>query len=148
MYNIPHFQVTSVQMTSLPGQFRSAEVTWRYFPSRDSPASYSLVWSEMYSIRMFLAFYIQYQGISCQMTSPSGHFRLPQVTWHRFPSRDCLLLWATAWWEVKCTVYASFRTSPATSRRLWVKWCHFRSPAVTWRHFLLHDCLLIPATAL
>jgi len=29
------FQVTSGQMTSLPGHFRSPEVTWRNFLSRD-----------------------------------------------------------------------------------------------------------------
>jgi len=30
-----HFQVTSGQMTSLPGPFRSREVTWCHFLSRD-----------------------------------------------------------------------------------------------------------------
>jgi len=30
-----HFQATSGQMTSLPGHFRSREVTWRYFLSLD-----------------------------------------------------------------------------------------------------------------
>jgi len=30
-----HFQVTSGQMTSLPDHFRSPEVTWRHFLSRD-----------------------------------------------------------------------------------------------------------------
>jgi len=30
-----HFQVTCGQMTSLPGHFRSREVTWRHFLSRD-----------------------------------------------------------------------------------------------------------------
>jgi len=30
-----HFQVTSAQMTSLPGHFRSPEVTWRDFLSHD-----------------------------------------------------------------------------------------------------------------
>jgi len=29
------FQVTSGQMTSVPGHFRSPEVTWRRFLSRD-----------------------------------------------------------------------------------------------------------------
>jgi len=30
-----HFQVTSGQMTSLPGHFQSPELTWRHFLSRD-----------------------------------------------------------------------------------------------------------------
>jgi len=30
-----HFQVTSSQMMSLPGDFRSPEVTWRHFLSCD-----------------------------------------------------------------------------------------------------------------
>jgi len=30
-----HFQVTSGQLTSLLGHFRSPEVTWRHFLSRD-----------------------------------------------------------------------------------------------------------------
>jgi len=30
-----HFQVPSVEMTSLPGHFRSLEVTWRHFLPRD-----------------------------------------------------------------------------------------------------------------
>ena len=110
-----------------------------------------------------------------------------------------------AWFTIKkkCSVYASFRPSTATSRWLLVKWRHFRvtsdhlrsrdvischvtasyselqpcrkwngqytrvlslihplpgdfrwndvtsgSPAVTWRHFLPRDCLLLRATAL
>jgi len=42
MYSMRHFsafysqfQVTSGQMTSLPGHFRSHEVTWHHFLSRD-----------------------------------------------------------------------------------------------------------------
>jgi len=116
-----HYQVTSGQMTSLLGHFRSPEVTW-LFPS----ASCSLVGVEMYRIRQFLAFYTHFQVTSVQITSLPGHFRSPEVTWLHFLSRDCLLVRATALCEMKCTVYASFRPSTATSRWLPFKWRHFR----------------------
>jgi len=145
-----HFQVTSCQMTSLPGLFRSFEVTWRHFASSHClllrttcrklnvqympvfgflqtlpgdlrsndvtfeslpvtwghmtsfsvtwlppPASYSLVGSEMYSIRQFSAF-SHFQVTSGQMTSLPSHFQSPEVTRRHFSSRDCLLLRATA----------------------------------------------------
>jgi len=99
------------------------------------PASYSLVGSEMYSIRQFSAFHSRLQATSGQMTSLPGHFRSPEVTWRHFLPRYCLLLRATALWEVKCTVYASFRPSTAASRWLPVKWRHFRvtSGKLRWR---------------
>jgi len=91
-----HFQVTSGQMTSLRvtfGHLRSREsfpVTWL------PPASYSLVRSEMFSIRQFSAFHSHFQVTSGQMTSIPAHFRSPEVMWHHFLSRDCVLLRATA----------------------------------------------------
>jgi len=90
------------------------------------PASYSLVGSEMYSMRQFWAFYTHFQVTSGLMTSPPDYFRSPEVTWCHFLSRDCLLLRATALYEAKCTVCASFRPSTATSRWLPVKWRQFR----------------------
>jgi len=72
------FLVTSDQMMSLQGHFRSPEVMRRHFLSRlIPPASYSLVKSEMYSIREFSAFYIHFQVTSGKMTSLLGHFRSP-----------------------------------------------------------------------
>jgi len=87
----------------LPSDFRSnhvTPVTWGHvtsFPAMwlPSPASYSLVGSEMYSIQEFLAFYSHFQVTSGQTTSLQGHFRLPEISWCHFLSCDCLLLWAT-----------------------------------------------------
>ena len=62
---------------------------------------------------------------SGQMTSLPGHLWSPEVTWRHFLSRDWLLQ-TTAFQEVKCTAYASFQPSTATSRWLQVKWHHFR----------------------
>jgi len=145
-----HTKVTSSQMTSLAGHFRSPEVTWRFLPRAASscelhpcrkwnvqytpvfslpqplpgdfhsndftlgslpvnwghatafpvtwlppPAIYSLVWSEMYSIRRFSAFHSHLQVSSVQMTSFSGHFLSPEVKWCHL-SGDCLFLRATA----------------------------------------------------
>jgi len=91
----------------LPGDFRSNDatsgsppVTWGHvtsFPVTWLPprASYSLVGSEMYSIRQLSVFYSHFQVTSGQMTSLSVHFRSPEVTWHHFLWPDCLLLRAT-----------------------------------------------------
>jgi len=56
----------------------------------------------------------------------SGSLPVTWVTWDYFLSRDCLLLRATGLWELICTVYVSYWPSTATSRRLTVKWDHFR----------------------
>jgi len=64
----------------------------------------------------------------------SGHYRSPEVTSRDFLSCDCLLLQATALWEVKPTVYSSFRHSTATSRWFPVNWCHLWVLLVTWGH--------------
>jgi len=76
---LSHFQVTSSEITSLRGHFRSPEVTWL-----PPTASYSLVGSEMYCVREFSAFYRHFQVTSGQTMSLPGHFRSPEVTWCHF----------------------------------------------------------------
>ena len=70
----------------------------------------------MYSVRQFSAFYSHFQVTSGQMTSLRGHFG-------HLRSRDVIsrhvtasYLRATALYEVKCTVYASFRPATAISK--------------------------------
>jgi len=94
----------------------------------------------MYSIRQFSAFYNLFQVTSGQMTTLPGHFPSPEVTWRFFLSRDCLLLRATALYVVKCTVYAGFRPSIATSRWLPVKWRHFRVTSGLLRSRVVTSC--------
>jgi len=180
-------------------------VTW--FPVTWLPptASYSLVGSEMYSIRVFSA-YIPFQATSVK-------WRLFQVTSGHLKSRDVISCrMPGSYWELqpckKWKVHYTwvFRSSTATSRWLQVKWRHFwvisghlrsrdvisvtwlpptasnsfieseiysvhefstfhshftvasaemmsllghfRSPEVTWRQFLLRDCLLLRAIAM
>jgi len=94
-------------LQQLPGIFRwndvtfgSIPVTWGQVTSSATwlytPASYSLVGCEMYSLCEFLALYNHFQVTSNQMTSLLGHLWSPEVTWRHFLSRDCLLLRATA----------------------------------------------------
>jgi len=101
----------------------------------------------MYSILQFSAVYSHFLVTSGQMMSLPGHFRSPEVTWRHFLSRDGLFLRATALLEVKCTVYATFRPSTATSRWLPVKWRHF---LVTSGHLKSRDvisCRVTPPPA-
>jgi len=74
----------------------------------------------------------------------SRHFRSPEVTWRHFLSRDYLLLQATALYEVKCTVYASFRPSTATFMWRPVKWRHLW---VTSGHLRSRDVISCHVTA-
>jgi len=97
-----------VDLKPLPGDFRSNDVTSGSLPVKvrhvtsfpvtwlPPTASYSLVGSEMYSIRKFLTFYSHFQVTSGQMTSLSGHFRSPEVTCRHFLSHYCLLQRAIA----------------------------------------------------
>jgi len=92
-----HFQVTSGQMTSLLGHFRSpGHVTSFPVMWLPTPAIYSLVRSETFCIREVSTFYSHFQVTSGQMTLLPGRFWSPEVTWRHFLSRDCLLLRATA----------------------------------------------------
>jgi len=112
-WNVHCTQVFSF-LQPLPGDFRSNDVTsgslpvtWGHvttFPITWLPntAIYSLVGNETYSKSKFLA-YSHFHVTSGQMTSLPGHLTT-DVTWRHFPSRDCLLLRATALLEVKCTV--------------------------------------------
>jgi len=89
-----HFRSSDVTSGSLPvtwDHITSFPVTWL-----PPPASYSFVGSEMYSIHEFLAFYSHFQETSGQITSILGHFQSPEVTWHHFLSRECLLSRAKA----------------------------------------------------
>jgi len=84
-------QYTSVfgLLQTVPGDFRANDLTSWSLPGtrgqvmsfpvmRLRPlASYSLVESEMYSIRQFSAFHSHFQETSGQMTSLPGHFRSP-----------------------------------------------------------------------
>jgi len=100
---------------------------------------------------MFLAFYSHFQVTCGQMTSLPSHLRSPEVTWHHFLSRDCLLLrlQPCRMWYVQCMwVLAFYSHFQVTSGQMMSLPGHFRSFEVTSRHLLSPDCLLLRATAL
>jgi len=104
MYSICEFWPTTATSRWLPVNYVTSgalPVTIDHvksFPVMWLPpaASDRLVKSEMYSIRVFLAFYSHFQVTSGQITSLPGDFRSPEVTWRHFLPRDCLLLRAIA----------------------------------------------------
>jgi len=75
-----HFQVTSGEMTSLPGHFRLPEVRDISCHVTAYCCELQLVGSERYSACHFSAFHSHFQVTSVQMTSLPGHLRLPEVT--------------------------------------------------------------------
>jgi len=75
-----HLQLTSGQMTSLLGHFRSADVMRFLVALLPRTASYSLVGIEIYNIREFSTFHSHFKVTSGQIMSLPGHFRLPEVT--------------------------------------------------------------------
>jgi len=159
MYRIPqfsvfssHFQVTSGQMTSLPGHFRSpGHVTSFLVTWLPSPASCSLVESGMYRIRQFSAFYSHFQVTFSQMTSLPGHFPHLRPRERHFQSRDSPpaihSLVGNEMLRIR-PFSAFYRHFQVTSGQMTFLSGHFRSPEVTWRHFPSHDCLLLRAIAL
>ena len=119
------FEVSSSQMTSFPGDFRSVrshDVVSCYVPAL--PASCSPVGAQTYTKREFCAFYSHFQVTYCQMTTLPSHFLSCEDKWHHFLSRDCHLLRVAALYKLKRTQNATSRPSIATSRWLPVKWRH------------------------
>jgi len=73
--------VTSVSLPVTWGHVTSFPVTWL-----PPPASYSLVGGETHSIRELSVLYSHFKVTTGPMTSLSGHFRSPEVTWRHFLS--------------------------------------------------------------
>jgi len=141
------FQVTSGQMTALPGPFPSPEVTWPHFLSRDC------LLLELQPCRNWNVQYTPVFGLLQSLPgdfwlneATSGHLRhvtsFP-VTWLPPPASYSL---------VGSEMYSNASFLPTTATFRWpVKWRHFRVTSgrqATWRHFLSRDCLLLRATAL
>jgi len=135
-----HFQVTSGQMTSFRvtiGHLRSRDVIRCHVTASSCELQPCRKLNVQYM--PFSTFYSHFQVTSGQMTSFLGQFLSPEVMWRHLLSHDCLLLRATALYEVKCSVcvFSAFnRHFQVTSGQTTSLPSHFRSPDVTWRHFV------------
>jgi len=147
-----HFQVTSGQMTSLPGHFRSPEVTRRHFLPCDCLLMRATALQEMKR-----TVYASFRPSTPTSTWPNQlrHFR---VTSGHLRSHDVLSCHVTAYycelqlcgkWNVQCTpVFSTHMHFQVTSDQMTSLSGHFRSPEVTSRNFQPHDRLLMWAIAL
>jgi len=152
-WNVQYTPVFGI-LQPLPGDFRSNDitsgslpVTWGHVTSLLAtwlplPASYSLVGNEMYSIRLFSAFYSHFQGLLVK-------WRPFQFTLSDLRSRDVTSCHLTASscelqpcrkWNVQYTqvfgllqaLPCDFRSNDNTSGSLPVTWGHVTPFPVTW----------------
>jgi len=140
-------------MTSLPGHFRSPEVTWRHFLSRDCLLLRATALQEE-NCTIYTSFRPS-TSTSRWLPVKWRHFR---VTPGHLRSRDIIFCHVTASscelqpckrWKVQYTPV--FRPSTDTSRWLPVKWRHFRitsdhlrSRDITSCHLTASSCELQP----
>jgi len=145
-----HFQVTSGQMTSLPGLFR-------LLMSRDVISCY--VTASYCELQPCRKWNVQYTRVVTY-----SHFQILLVKWRHFEvtfghlrSRDipCQVTAPTASYiVVESEMYSICEFSAfnshflVTSNQMTSLPGHFRSPEVTSPHFLSRHCLLLRATAL
>jgi len=145
--------VTSGLITSLPGHFRSPEITWRHFPSRDCLLRQATVLQDVKRT------YTQVLGL---LQPLPGDFRsndvttmsLP-VTWGHVTSFPVTWLPPTASYSLEqseiysihefSSFYSHFQVTSGLMTSLPG---HFPSLKVLRRHFLSRDCPLRKATAL
>jgi len=137
-----HCRVTSGEMTSLPSQLRSSEVTWRHFLFREC------LLLELQPCRKWNVQYTQVfvllEPLPCDFRSndvTSGSPTVHEVTWRHFPSRDCLPLEMQRCrkWNVQYTrvfgllqpIPGEFRSNDVTSGSLMVTSGHVTSILVT-----------------
>jgi len=122
-----HFQMTSCQMTSLPGHFRSPAVAWRHFlwraasscelhPCRKWNIQYTPVFGLLQTVPGDFRWNVVTSGA---LPVPWGHVTSFPVTWLP-PPASCSLVGSEMYGIPSC------RPSTSTSRWLPVKWRHFR----------------------
>jgi len=147
-----HFLVTCGQMTSLPGDLQSPEVTWRHFLSHDClflRVKPCRKWNAQ-NMRVFgllqpLPGDFQSNDVTSGWLSVTwGHTTSYLVTW--LPPPVSYSLVGSEMYSVRELLTNShFQVTFSQMTSLPGR---FRSPVITWRHFLSRDCLLLRATAL
>jgi len=143
------FRPSTATSRRLPVKWRLFRVTSGPLRSRDVISCHVIAYScELHACRKWN---VQYTPVFGLLQPLPGDFRSNHVTsgslsvtWRHFLSRDCLLLRVTALYEVKCTVYTSFRPFTATSRWRPVKLRHF---LVTSGHLRWRDVISCHVTA-
>jgi len=135
------YQVISGKMTSLPGHFRSSDVTWRNFLSQDCPSCElqpcrtKLHKTPVFNLLLPLLGDFQWNDVT------SGSLSVVEVMWVLSSH-----VTATSCESQPCRSSNlhknSFRPSTGTSQWLPVKWRHFWSCEVMRHHFLSHHCHL------
>jgi len=150
MWNVQYTRVVGI-LQLLPGYFRWNDVTSGHQRSRDVisfhvTASYcDLQTCRKWNVQYTRVFGLLYP-LPCDFRSNDGtSASLPVILGHVTPFPATLLSPNASYsLEVKCTVYASFRHSTATSRWLPVKWRRFR---VTSSHQRSRDVISFNVTA-
>jgi len=141
-----HFLVISGQMTSFPGHFRSREVTWRHFLSRDwtSPVSYFL-WDFK---RIQNANSMPSTATSRWLLVKWSHFRVSFChVWSHDVIYCCVTATSRKLQPCRSSTYPKTSSGPSTATSCWlpVKLCHFR---VTSGHMRSRNVILCHVTAI
>jgi len=134
-----HFRVTSSQMTSLPGNFRSREVTWHHFLSRDCHLlRFTALWFLKSTQNDLQAIYSHFRVTSGQLTILPSHFRSRDVISCNVPAISCELQPCGSSNVPKTWLIGllqpfrrDFRSKDVTSRSLPVTWGNVTTFPVT-----------------
>jgi len=151
MYNIGqlsvfynHFQVTSGQMTSPPGHFRSPEVTWRHSLSHDCLLLRATALQEVkctvytsFRISTATSRWLPLKWRHFQVTS--GHIKSHDVIFCHVTAFSCELQPCRKWnvqntqvFDLRHPIPNDLRSNYVTSGSLPVTWGHVTSLTVTW----------------
>jgi len=146
-----HFQLTSGQMTSLPGHFRSLEVTWRHFTSRDGLLLRATALQEVkhtvhasFQPSTATSRWLPVKWRHFWVTS--GHLRSQNVIFCHVTASSCELEPCKKLNAQYTPVFGLLQPLPVDFRSNDLLPGHFRYPEVTWRHLVWCDCLLLRAT--
>jgi len=146
------FQVTSGQMTPLPGHFRqlrSRDVISCHVTASSRELQPCRKWNVQYTpvfgLPQMLPGNFQWNDVtSGSLTVTWGHVTSFPVTWLP-PTASYSLVGSEVYSICEFSSYSHFQ---ATSGQMTSLQDYFRSPEVTWCHFLWRDYLLLRATAL
>jgi len=155
-----HYTLGFDLLQPLPGDFRSNEVTSGHLRSRDVTSCHVSACS--CELQACNKWNIQYTPLFNLLQPPRGDFRSNYFTFGSLPVTWGHVTSLTVTWQPPPASYSLVRSEmhsilqfstfyshfQVTSGQMMSLPRHFRSPEVTWRHFLSCDCLLLWATGL